>query len=62
MPKGSKTIKIMKMSKKRRELTQVKAGSKSYIFLHINEQEISMYYDSKEIHAEKYLFWLCCTF
>ena len=59
MPKGSKTIKIMKMSKK---LTQVKAGSKSYIFLHINEQEISIYYDSKEIHAEKYLFWLCCTF
>ena len=47
MLKDSKTIKIMKGSKNRRELTQVKA----ICFLHIKKQEISIYYDSKEIHA-----------
>ena len=49
--KGSKTIKIMKGTKNRRGLTQVKA-----IFLHINKQEILMYYENKEIHAKKILF------
>ena len=51
MLKGSKTIKIMKGTKNRRGLTQVKA-----IFLHINKQEILMYYENKEIHAKKILF------
>ena len=56
MLKGSK-IKVMKMSKNRRGLTQVKV-----IFLHINKQEIFIYHDYKEIHTKKYCFWLCCTF
>ena len=38
MLKGSKTIKIMKVSKNRRGLTQVKA-----IFLHIDKHEILIY-------------------
>ena len=46
MLKGSK-IKVMKVSKNRRELTQVKA-----IFLHINKQEILIYHDYKEIHTK----------
>ena len=49
MLKGSKT-KIIKMSKNRRGLTQVKA-----IFLHINKQEI-LVYDKQEIQAKKILF------
>ena len=56
MLKGSKT-KIMKGSKNRSGLTQVKA-----IFLHIKKQEILIYYDNKEIHAKKYCFRLCGTF
>ena len=52
MSKGSETIKTMKMSKKRRGLTQVKA-----IFLtYKHKEEISIYYDNKEIHTEKILF------
>ena len=47
--KGSKTI--MNESKNRRGLTQVKA-----IVLHINKQDILIYYDNKEIHAKKILF------
>ena len=58
MLKDSKTIKIMKGSKNRRELTQVKA----ICFLHIKKQEISIYYDSKEIHAIEFCFWFWCTF
>ena len=38
MLRESKTIKIMKVSKNRRGLTQVKA-----VFLHINKQEILIY-------------------
>ena len=53
---GSKTIKIMKGSKNRGGLTQVKVTH----FLHIKKQEISIYYDNKEIHAKKYCYWLCC--
>ena len=30
--------------------------------MHINKQELSIYYDNKEIHAKKYYSWLCCTF
>ena len=60
MLKGSKTIKIMKGGKNRLELTQVKAIL--YVFLHIQKQEISVYYDNKEIHAIEYCFWLWCTF
>ena len=48
MQKGSKIIKIMKGSKNRRGLTQVKN-----IFLHINKQEILMYCNTKEIYAKK---------
>ena len=59
MLKGSKTIKVMKGSKNRRTLTQVKT---IYAFLHINKHQIFMYYDNKKIHAKKYCFWLCCTF
>ena len=55
--KGSKTTKIIKGSKNRRGLTQVKD-----IFLHRNKQKILIYYDNKKIHAKKYCFWLCCTF
>ena len=49
--KESKTIKIMKGSKNRRELTQVKT---IYIyifffFLHINKQTKSIYYDNGTI-------------
>ena len=47
---GSKTIKIMKGSKNRGGLTQVKA----ICFLDIKKQEISIYYDSKEIQAIEY--------
>ena len=49
--KGSKTKKKMKGSKNSRGVTQVKA-----IFLHINKQEILIYYDNKEIHAKKIWF------
>ena len=55
--KGSKTTKIIKGSKNRRGLTQVKD-----MFLHRNKQEILIYYDNKKIYAKKYCFWLCCTF
>ena len=55
--KESKTTKIIKGSKNRRGLTQVKD-----IFLHRNKQKILIYYDNKKIHAKKYCFWLCCTF
>ena len=55
--KGSKTTKIIKGSKNRRGLTQVKD-----MFLHRNKQEILIYYDNKKIHAKKYCFWPCCTF
>ena len=47
MLKGSKTIRIMKGNKSRGGLTQVKP----IYFLHIKKQEISIYYDGKEIHA-----------
>ena len=57
MQKGSKILKIMKGSKNRRRLTQVKN-----IFLHINKQEILVNYNTKEIHAKKILFLTCCTF
>ena len=57
MQKGSKIIKIMKGSKNKRVLTSVKT-----IFLHINEQEILINYNTKEIHAKKILFLACCTF
>ena len=57
MQKGSKIIKIMKGSKNRSGLTQVKN-----IFLHINKQEILIYYNTKEIHTKKILFLACCTF
>ena len=50
MLRESKTIKIMKVSKNRRGLTQVKA-----VFLHINKQEI-LIYDKQEIQAKKILF------
>ena len=56
MQKWSKIIKIMKGSKNRSGLTQVKN-----IFLHINKQEILIYYNTKEIHAKKILFLACCT-
>ena len=56
--KRGKTTKAMKESKSRQELTQVKA----ICFLHIKKQEISIYYDSKEIHAIEYCSWLWCTF
>ena len=46
---GSKTIKIMKGSKNRGGLTQVKVTH----FLHIKKQEISICYDNKKIHAKK---------
>ena len=46
--KESKTIKIMKGSKNRRELTQVKTIY-IYIFLHINKQTKSIYYDNGTI-------------
>ena len=58
MLKESKTIKIIKKSYTRGRLTQVKATC----FLHIKNQEISIYYDSEEIHAIEYCFWLWCTF
>ena len=46
--KWNKTIKTMKESKNRRGLAQ-----KLYkFFLHKNKQEISIYYDNKEIHAK----------
>ena len=45
MLKGSKRMKIIKGSKNRRELTQVKAISFS---LRTNKQEILMYCDNKE--------------
>ena len=48
MQNESKTIKIMKGSKNRRGLTPVKT-----ICLHINKQEILIYYNTKEIHAKK---------
>ena len=54
MSKGSETIKTMKMSKKRRGLTQVKAIFLTYKQRH--KEEISIYYDNKEIHTEKILF------
>ena len=38
---------MMKRSKNRRGLTQVKA-----VFLHINKQEILIYYGNKETHAK----------
>ena len=44
MLKRFKTIKIMKRSKNKRGLTQTKAIK--FYFLHINKQEISIYYDS----------------
>ena len=48
--KESKTIKIMKGSKNRRELTQVKTiYIYIYIFLHINKQTKSIYYDNGTI-------------
>ena len=46
----------MKGIKNRTRLTQVKA-----MFLHINKQEILVYYDNKEIHTKIYCFWLRCT-
>ena len=55
---GSKTIKIMKGSKKRGGLTQVKAKC----FLHIKKQEISIYYDTNKIHAIEHCFWLWSRF
>ena len=30
--------------------------------MHINKHEISIFFDNTEIHAERYCFWLCCTF
>ena len=54
MLKRSKKIKIMNRSKNRGGLTQVKA--KCFFFLHIKKQEISIYYDSKEIYAIEYCF------
>ena len=58
MLKRSKTIKIMKGSKNRGGLTQVKV----ICILHTKKQEISIYYDSKESHAIEYCFWLWCSF
>ena len=58
MLKGSKTVKIMKGSRNRGVLTHIKA----ICFLHVKKQEISIYYDSKEIHTIEYCFWLWCTF
>ena len=55
--KESKATKIIKGSKNRKGLTQVKD-----MFLHRNKQEILIYYDNKKIHAKKYCFWLFCTF
>ena len=46
----------MKGIKNRTRLTQVKA-----MVLHINKQEILVYYDNKEIHTKIYCFWLRCT-
>ena len=54
MLKGSKTIKIMKKSKSRRGLTQIKV-----IFFAYKKIIISIYRDNK---AKRYCFWLCCTF
>ena len=56
MQKGSKILKIMKGSKNRRGLTQLKN-----MFLHIKKQEILINYNTKEIHAKKILFLACCT-
>ena len=62
MLKRSKTIKIMKGSKNRGRLTQVKVLLYVTCFCIYRKQEISIYYDSKEIHAIEYCFWLWCTF
>ena len=51
MLKGSKIIKIVKGSKNRRGLTQIKAIQ---FLLPINKQKILMYYYNKEILAKKY--------
>ena len=68
--KESKTIKIMKGSKNRRELTQVKTIY-IYIFffaykqtnkIDILWQRNNRHIITKEIHAKKHCFWLCCTF
>ena len=53
MLKGSKTLKIMKGSNNRGGLTQVKV----MFFVHIKKQEISIYYDSRDIRAIEYCFW-----
>ena len=58
MIKGSKTTKVMKGSKNRGGLTQVKA----IYFLHIKKPEISIYYDSEETQSIEYCFWFWCTF
>ena len=58
MLKGSKTVKIMKGSRNRGVLTHIKA----ICFLQVKKQEISIYYDSKEIHTIEHCFWLWCTF
>ena len=47
MLKVSKTIKIMKGSKNREGIIQVKA------ILHISKPELSIYCDIKEIHTKK---------
>ena len=49
--KRGKITKIIKGSKTRRGLTQVKD-----MLLQRNKQEILIYYDNKEIHAKKYCF------
>ena len=53
--KRGKTIKIMKRSKNRRGITQVKTLFFTY------KQKLSTYYGNKEIHAKKYCFCLGCT-
>ena len=56
MLKGSKTIKIMKRSKNRTGLTQVKTISSPYK----QTRNIDILWQQGN-HAKKYCFWLCCT-
>ena len=60
MLQRSKTKKKNEREKTQRGVNKVKAIYKG--FLHKKKQEISIYYDNKEIHAIKYCFWLCCAF